>query len=183
MWSLWSLNVYTRFMDSMKQLMMFILRSKYLFLLQSIYAIYMFIYSSRQYIVTANDVELKTFTDKYWNIAELEWFVRVRKVNVFNDTILMTVFIWRWLKKLFTLRSLLRICESTKEEERRAAMRAGVREYIYMHACDESSAPINYPLNVLSNATSLETFVLIYSYPLRYVYPAGACTSRSLYNF
>lgn len=78
----WSLNVYTRFMDSMKQLMMFILRSKYLSLLQSIYAIYMFICSSRQYIVTANDVELKTFTDKYWNIAELEWFARVHKVNV-----------------------------------------------------------------------------------------------------
>lgn len=41
--SLWSLNVYPLFIDSMKQLMMFILRSKYLFLLRSIYVIYMFI--------------------------------------------------------------------------------------------------------------------------------------------
>lgn len=51
--------------------MMFILRSKYLFLLRSIYVIYMFIYSSRQYFI-ANDVELKAFTNKHRNVAELE---------------------------------------------------------------------------------------------------------------
>lgn len=82
MQSLWSLNVYALFIDGMKQLMMFILRSKYLFLLRSIYVIYMFIYSSRQYFI-ANDVELKAFTDKHRNVAELEWF-RVREVDVFD---------------------------------------------------------------------------------------------------
>lgn len=42
------------------------------------------------------------------------------------------------------LASYMRI--DVQKEERRAEMRACVREYVYMHAYDKVSAPINYPL-------------------------------------
>lgn len=126
MQSLWSLNVYALFIDGMKQLMMFILRSKYLFLLRSIYVIYMFIYSSRQYFI-ANDVELKAFTDKHRNVAELEWFQCVRWMYLtLQRYILIAVSIWRWLKELFVLRSLLHVCELMYRKERKLK---------YMHVC------------------------------------------------
>lgn len=52
--------------------------------------------------------------------------------------------------------------------------------YIYLHACDEVSAPINYPLT-RRHLTSLRANLFVLQ--LRYVYPSGACTSWSLYNF
>lgn len=62
----------------------------------------------------------------------------------------------------------------------RACMHEYIRIYIYMHVCDEVSAPINYPLT-RRHLTSLRANLFVLQ--LRYVYPSGACTSWSLYNF
>lgn len=81
MQSLWSLNVYALFIDGMKQLMMFILRSKYLFLLRSIYVIYMFIYSSRQYFIANDRIESIHRQTRKRRRARM---ISVREVDVFD---------------------------------------------------------------------------------------------------
>jgi len=55
-----------------------------------------------------------------------------------------------------------------------------IHMYIYMHVCNKVSAPINYPLT-RHRLTSLRANLFVLQ--LTYVYPAGACTSWSLYNF